>query len=201
MRVFNSVDLSSNKLSGTLVDTYQPPNSSLTLTVNRLSGKIPASLRATTSIVNIIEGNLFGCPQLANDVNSKETACGSSNLEYPIIAWLVLSVLVFLSAVCVIYCKITITIQVLKLVPDWWHTFYRCLSYRNSSQSTELYHTLHVIRYLECACSMGLLLAVLYMFVAMMSFIAMKLNGTEYIDSLYQVQYLYTVTSLSLIHI
>ena len=200
MHVFGIVDLSSNKLSGTLVDTYQPSNSSLTLTVNRLSGKAPPSLRATTSTVNIVEGNLFGCPQLSNDVNSKETTCGSSNLEYPIIAWFVLSVLVLLTAVCVLYCKITITIQALKSVSDWWQTSYRCLSsVQYSPQSTELYHTLYIIHYLERACSTTLILVALYMFVAMLSFIAIKLHGSEYTDSLYQVQYLYTNTSAYLV--
>jgi len=197
MHLFNSsVDLSSNKLSGTLVDTYQPPNASLTLTVNRLSGKVPSSLRATNLTVNIVEGNLFGCPQLSNDVNSNKTACGSINLLYPVIAWFVLSVVVLLFGVCVLYCKITITIQVLKLVSDWWRASYRCLS---SIQYKELYHTQGVIQYLERACTMALILVALYMFIAMMSFIAIKLHGTDHINSLYQVQYLYTTTAAYLV--
>ena len=196
MYAFDSVDLSSNKLAGTLIDTYQPTNSSLTLTVNRLSGKVPSSLRTTTSTVDIVEGNLFGCPPLSNDVNSKETSCGSSNLEYPTIAWFVLSVLVLLTAVCVLYCKVTIAVHILKSVSDWWQT---CLSsVQNSPRG--LYSTLRVIRYLERACSMALILAVLYICVAMMSFITIKLHGgTEHINSSYQVQYLYTATSAYLV--
>ena len=63
---FASVDLSFNKLTGTLVDSFEPPSTSLNMSDNRLSGSVPFVLRGTNATVNILEGNLFGCPLLSN---------------------------------------------------------------------------------------------------------------------------------------
>ena len=187
MHVFTSVDLSSNKLSGTLIDTYQPPNS-LILTVNHLSGKVPSSLRATNSTINMLEGNLFGCPLLRNDENSRKTTCGSSYLDYPIIAWLVISVVILITTVYLFYSKL----KIVQSMSEWWRVNFEC------SYSNELYHTRSAIRYLECGCSMIMILVALYVSIAMTSFIAMKLQGSHS-NSLYQEQYLYITTSAYLV--
>ena len=195
---FTNVDLSSNKLSGTLLGSLQPPSESLNLTVNRLSGKIPSSLRSTGATVNILEGNLFGCPQLVHDEYSSSIPCGSSNLEVPLVTWLVLMALMLIAVIYLLYCsKISIIVQVQHLVSGWWSISSRLLSPADaSSNSDNLYHTRSTIRYLDYACSMTLLLAVLLTLVVMMSYIGMKLRRT---DVLYQVQYLYTTTSAYLV--
>ena len=201
MHHFASIDLSSNKLTGTLVDSYQHPSSSVNMAVNRLSGNVPSSLRnvnATTS-VNIIEGNLFECPLLRNDVSSEETACGSSNLEHPFIAWLVLTAVTLVVMVVVRYSREDIIIRIRHYTFEWWETSCRCLSpiagTSDAAIMDGLYHTKCAMRYLTCACSMSIILTSFFVLIVMMSFIATKLHGTSHINSLYQIQYLYTTTA------
>ena len=50
---FVSVDLSFNKITGTLVDSFEPPSSFLNMSVNRLSGSAPSTLRASP-VVNFL---------------------------------------------------------------------------------------------------------------------------------------------------
>lgn len=61
-RFWTSLDLSFNKLSGELYSSFYPfgANTSLYLQVNRLSGKIPNTLRYANDL-SILKGNLFQC--------------------------------------------------------------------------------------------------------------------------------------------
>ena len=194
MHAFSSLDLSSNELSGTLMEAYQPPSSSLDLTVNRLSGKAPPALRSSNATVNVVQGNIFGCPSLHNDENSKVTPCGSSNLEYPFIAWLTMSIAVVIVAVYLSYSNACITVRIKQHMSEWWSTACRL----NVASSNELYHTLSAVKYLDHACSMVIVLIVLFVMVVMMSFILIK-QSRGYGNSLYQVQYLYITTSAYLV--
>ena len=184
---FVSVDLSSNKLSGTLMETYQTPSSSLNFTINRLSGELPSTLRVSNASLNVLEGNIFGCPLLSTDEHSSETPCGSSNLEYPYIEWLVVSVSLVAATILFTYAGKRVSIRVQNYISEWW-------SACRLSSRKELYHTMTTMSYLEATCSMVVVLSVLFVLVVMVSFICLKLEGTGHTYSLYQVQYLYTPT-------
>ena len=188
MHIFDSVDLSSNKLSGTLLETYQVPSSSLNLSINLLSGEIPSRLRVSRASLNVLEGNIFGCPILHNDINSKETACGSTNLEYPFIAWLVMSVAVLIAFICVYCSRTIIAVRMQQHVLEWWGTA------RQQRGSKELYQTMATITFLESTCSMVIIISVLFVLGVMMSYICMKSQSGSHSNSLYQVQYMYTTT-------
>lgn len=93
-RAWANLDLSYNKLTGTLSDSFHSYNndSSLTLEINRLSGKIPNILLDADDI-NILEGNVFQCnfnrenlPQ--KDSDSKSYSCGSDVVNVVIYLWI-----------------------------------------------------------------------------------------------------------------
>eukprot|EP01031_Cornospumella_fuschlensis_P026415 gene26415-31918_t len=89
----SNLDLSYNRLHGGLVTNISdvPQRGSLYLQVNRLSGDVPSKLDDTKNI-DILNGNLFTCPYghsslPKNDPNQDIYACGSSNIEVPVIIW------------------------------------------------------------------------------------------------------------------
>ena len=172
---------------------YQPPSSSLDLTENRLSGVIPPALRISNATVDVLQGNIFGCPLLLNDEMSNVTPCGSSNLEYPFIAWIAMLLLAVIVAICLSYFSKRKTVRVQQFLSDWLNSAY--VESRNSS--SELYHTMNTMSFLDHACSMVVVLIVLFVIVVMISFIVIKLQTD--VNSLYQVQYLYTTTTAYLI--
>lgn len=190
MHEFETLDLSSNKISGTLLDSFQPSSLSLNLGVNRLSGDVPSALRTSNASINIIEGNLFGCPSLVNDETSNETECGSSNLAYPLISWLLLSVSIMFLAICIFYSKIGSIVRIGRYIMEWWSATYQ--------YSQMIPSTMNAIRFLECASSMAVILAASFVLLVMMSILAIKLQGSS-INTLYQVQYLYSTTSAFLV--
>jgi hypothetical protein len=95
-----NLDLSFNKFNGKLVPSipsYNSPNQSLALNVNRLSGRVPSSLIDAVDI-NILNGNMFGCdigdrsselPKHDEDNGSYQ--CGSNNINIPMIIWAVIT--------------------------------------------------------------------------------------------------------------
>ena len=197
MHILISEDLSSNKLTGTLVQGYQPASSSLDLRVNRLSGAAPLALRESNAKIDVLEGNIFGCPLLSNDASSRTTSCGSSNLEYPFIAWFVMSIFVVVIATCLPYFSTNITKNVKRLLSEWWDI---AADRSNGINRTELYHTRSTISYLDHASSTAVILILLFVLVAMVSFIVIKLQSNGYANySMYQVQYLYTTTAAYLV--
>lgn len=95
-RSWTNLDLSYNKLTGILNDDCFKisDNGSLSLEVNRLSGKIPPAL-LHLSTISILNGNLFDCdnthsveelPQ--NDPQAKNYNCGSNAANYAIYSFL-----------------------------------------------------------------------------------------------------------------
>ena len=191
MHSFASLDLSSNKLGGTLVDGYLTPATSITLTVNHLSGNIPSTFRSSNATLDVLEGNLFACPSLRNDVHSQKSPCGSSNLEYPVFTWLVLFVLLLTVAIYLYNSKSVRALRFKSYISDW----FKCVVSPNSS---EIYHTESTLRYLESACSMALIVSIFFVFVAFPSFVAMKEKSTHDM-SLYQVQFMWTTSSAYLV--
>ena len=82
---WSRLDLSYNKFSGTLENTVGMGNSSLSLVVNRLSGKTPSVLSSSRNI-DLLRGNLFECnfdtrvlPKY--DSAAKSYTCASDALE------------------------------------------------------------------------------------------------------------------------
>lgn len=106
---FITLDLSSNRLSGELVNdfTIAPTQRTLRLEDNRLSGNLPQTfLPAYPAMTNlaVLQGNHFSCVQSqlpALDAYSRLFTCGSNDLNTAVFSWLgffgflVLSVLYF----------------------------------------------------------------------------------------------------------
>jgi Leucine-rich repeat (LRR) protein len=98
---FTQLDLSINRLSGTLEsDLNLDPQTTTVfdLSINRLSGDIPGPIYDTfeAGVLNVLEGNLFGCEQSDvpdSDVSHASYQCGSLDLEYALLTWLVLTAL------------------------------------------------------------------------------------------------------------
>jgi Leucine-rich repeat (LRR) protein len=92
---FEQLDLSINRLSGTLQsDLRLNPMTTTTyaLSVNRLSGLIPNSMFAVfnASVLNVLEGNLFGCQQSnipSSDADHASYQCGSVDFEDSLATW------------------------------------------------------------------------------------------------------------------
>lgn len=91
---WTSLNLAYNRLSGTLAPSLvMNNNSGLALLVNRLSGAIPSSLKPAPNI-SILEGNLFSCKAgrsslPSHDPQSAGYECGSNNINFSLIAWMV----------------------------------------------------------------------------------------------------------------
>lgn len=188
------LDLSSNKLSGELLDSFSPPNTTLLLAVNHLSGRVPSPLRETHSSVDVLDGNLFGCPTLETDVNARGVPCGSSSMDSPLITWIVLvsTITVLLLAVRYYYSTSTVLQQVRLYVGEWWRASSRCFNFEEvASNSSDLHYTKGTLRYTHRACSVSLSLSAFYFTAVMLSLVFLKLGG----NSVYHTQYLYTTTA------
>jgi Leucine-rich repeat (LRR) protein len=94
-RTWSSLDLSYNKLSGTLeasLGAFYGLTTVLSLEVNRLSGDIPFGLLSAGNI-SILNGNIFYCGFFGNnlpinDPDYNTYSCGSDNVNYVLYAWL-----------------------------------------------------------------------------------------------------------------
>ena len=82
---FTQLDLSDNKLSGTLSRDFQMSSATslFDLTVNRLSGRLPSAFY-NASVLDVLDGNLFQCQQ--QNIPSSDSAhstyvCGSNDLN------------------------------------------------------------------------------------------------------------------------
>jgi Leucine-rich repeat (LRR) protein len=95
-RTWSSLDLSYNKLSGTLeasLGAFYGLTTTLSLDVNRLSGDIPFGLLAAGNI-SILNGNIFYCGLFGNtlpinDPDYNTYSCGSDNVNYVLYSWVV----------------------------------------------------------------------------------------------------------------
>lgn len=92
-RQWDLLDLSFNKLRGTIDFVEQSVNSSLVLQVNRISGGVPSTILDMESI-NILNGNLFGCNFQRDGLPEHDEAystyqCGSNSFDEASIVWAV----------------------------------------------------------------------------------------------------------------
>jgi Leucine-rich repeat (LRR) protein len=93
-RSWSSLDLSYNKLSGTLEDligSYYTTSTTMAIDVNRLSGDIPFGLLAAGNI-SMLNGNIFYCGFFGNnlpinDPDYNTYSCGSDNVNYVLYTW------------------------------------------------------------------------------------------------------------------
>lgn len=99
---WNKLDLSFNRLSGHLSDELVYPaksnDSSLKLSLNRLSGNIPRTFD-TVSTISLLNGNIFGCLRNrqslpANDPLSESYSCGSDLVNNTLIVWTIFATVV-----------------------------------------------------------------------------------------------------------
>ena len=173
----------------------EPTLSSLNLTVNRLSGSPSKSLRYTNSTVNILNGNLFACPLLTNDVAntaSTEVTCGSFATDVPLYVWLATFVSIFLFVLVSRGERLSFstTRNFSKLITKW-------ISIEPSSMDRCMPDGSHARNFMfvqEYICSMSVLLSVFFTVVVMMSYIGLKLSGDQ-VSAVYKVQYLYTTSA------
>ena len=193
------------------------------MSVNRLSGPIPKTLRDTNSSVSVDHGNLFGCPLLSDDddvlstksptqspsggggdgdsddtTSTGEVSCGSENLDFSVYTWIaafITAVVTFI--LCLSLCSSRIKI-IAKLVHDWMEASYHHLPLSPKGTSDQLFdsliHTLKTVKVLDAVSSMSAVLLLTFIFVVMMAYIGLKLDRAHS-NSVYQVQYLYTVTA------
>ena len=89
---WDNLDLSYNKFSGVLSSGMVAGNASVSLVVNRLSGKSPTTFSKAKHIT-VLEGNLFECnfrtsalPQY--DTRKSSYKCGSDQLQVSVYLWL-----------------------------------------------------------------------------------------------------------------
>jgi Leucine-rich repeat (LRR) protein len=94
---WNNLDLSFNRLSGSLIDSFNGNTQILSLQNNHLSGKIPRTIKNFKDII-ILSGNLFSCnldksdlPQNDDGINNYE--CGSNSFNIIYYLWLGLSLI------------------------------------------------------------------------------------------------------------
>ena len=167
----------------------EPTLSSLNLTVNRLSGSPSNSLRYTNSTVNILDGNLFACPLLTNDIansDGTEKTCGSADTDVPFYMWLATFIAIFLFGLLSRSerFRVSVTRDFSQLITKWIESSYRCTSL----------HACNFITKQEYICSMSALLSLFFTLLVMMSYIGLKLSGDQ-TNAVYKVQYLYTTTA------
>jgi len=195
---FTVVDLSANKINGELLSNYQPPSNSIDMSVNRLSSAVPLSLRETNISVSVISGNLFGCPLLTNDIahsGVSEVTCGSESYDTSMYNWLAIAAgVVVLVAFTLKYNSLSAT-SLKSLVVDWMRASYHHLQPSCLVNKTSLVHVTKSLEVIERVSSMSVVLLTVFVLVVMMAYVGLKLNGVTRINSVYQVQYLYTTTA------
>jgi hypothetical protein len=101
-RIWKSIDVSYNKLSG-ILDYQMKINGSLSYQNNRLSGNIPTNLKSFDGYVNILIGNLFDCSLFhpftslpSNDPFKNYYQCGSNNYNFVEIFSLIILIIIFI---------------------------------------------------------------------------------------------------------
>lgn len=141
LRKWSNLDLSYNRLSGTLHSTFAA-NTSVEFVNNRLSGVIPAVFKTMTSL-SILGSNSFTCsydqsdlPQ--NDPDRMQYHCGSNSFDVLFYSWLGLCIIVVVSLLY--YMHIRIMFVALKDEV--------CL------RSTNLYTTISTVSRLSLCCTL-----------------------------------------------
>ena len=98
---FVNLDLSYNNIQGSYEHGHvNDSNVSLSLEVNRLSGKVTTSKLAAPDSIHVLRGNIFSCETLpANDAHVDFYNCGSEDLDTSLFAWLGTSVVILLPCI------------------------------------------------------------------------------------------------------
>ena len=185
------------------MDSYQPPSEYVDMSVNRLSGSPSVTLRDTNASVSVIDGNLFGCPLLSSDTansGSSDVSCGSQSFDISAYTWLaVVTSVVVTIFLCLTLCSSSSVIRVTNLVLVWMKASHYHLPLSSTSRgdqiSNSLPHTIRAVKVLEDVSSMSFVLLGMFLLAVMMVYVGLKLSGGTHMNSVYQVQYLYTVTA------
>ena len=139
----------------------------------------------------------MGCPLLSNDINKDKVSCGSTELNIPFIVWLSLLVILIILLSSIFYSKnMSIIINAKKEISKCLKVYYQYLSLPVNASDADilaLYHTRNALNILERACSVSLIILGIYVFVVMITFIGLKSTTG---NGMYEIQYLYTTTSL-----
>ena len=109
-RAWTNLDLSNNRISGTLSASFNTTvnsSSSVTLDNNRLSGYIPSTLHDTSKI-NILKGSYYTCKYDRSDLpkhdsNNDIYDCGSSTWNVLYFVWLGLAALTVVTVLILYY--------------------------------------------------------------------------------------------------
>jgi Leucine-rich repeat (LRR) protein len=94
---FNQLDLSINRISGTLSSnlTLDPNITDVYyLDTNRISGHIPSTFYQSFEgdVLNVLQSNIFGCSPYnipPSDASHDTYQCGSTDLQYSLLSWIV----------------------------------------------------------------------------------------------------------------
>ena len=140
-RSWVDLDLSFNKLSGTLMSSFSSINinSTVNLQINRLSGTIPESFLvdndANVGSINMLDGNIFACQDLfgsnekklpKHDPNHEIYSCGSDVINRALLLW----VLFVIGMICLI------AIWLSMIYTPVGRRIYDSLSRRNSARNS-----------------------------------------------------------------
>jgi Leucine-rich repeat (LRR) protein len=109
-----NLDLSYNRFTGVLSNSFTSDDSTISLQINRLSGDIPSSLLNVPS-VSILDGNMFTCnfdkerlPK--NDNKRNDYTCGSDVVNVTLYIWLFFFIC-FLTFLMIYYYKFIILVK------------------------------------------------------------------------------------------
>lgn len=214
-----SINMSVNRLTtNTIITTIYFINITIIL---RLSGRVPDAIRRldketySNYTVNIVQGNIFECPNLESDVNYFTDTCGSSEINSPSLLYLVSLAFTFCLLLYLLYRKTSKLSLLLKgQVDEWWSssiatlnpslcTLKSSLLQENHLSSTELKqdnklrNTKLMLDFLERTFSTCFCLCIIY-FLAMITYSIVKTGSRQSEYSLFSHQYLYTVTNVYL---
>jgi Leucine-rich repeat (LRR) protein len=188
-RKWKSLDLSGNKLSGILHDSFIITNdTALKLDVNRLSGYVPSSFKYATNI-NVLNGNLFNCGEGSkpvNDPSADEYVCGSDDFNDALLTWSILIALFVSVCVWRVQGFAFYLYQLYGSVYD--EIANRKFTDKHLAKFVDMLHHLLVV---------NMVLTAGYLFVSMMTYIAMKEAPTDLAKtfSTHSVQYLWQTTA------
>ena len=154
LRNWHNIDMSYNRLSGTLLPDFAV-NGSVELENNRLSGVVPSSLYTLLNI-SVLGSNTFSCPYDKSDLPKHDPDrihyhCGSSSFEIMFYLWLGATV-----------CAVAVYGIYEWKYQGFGHVFQKDVSF----QRTSFYTTLSIINHtsLKCVCYSLLVLLPLYSF-------------------------------------
>jgi Leucine-rich repeat (LRR) protein len=193
---WHSLDISGNKITGTLSEEFAESNNctNMDLSVNRLSGNIPKALQ-TAQQVNILNGNLFQCRGTgsvsgesrvpANDPNNNEYVCGSDALNDALVLF-----------VTILFGTVTLCGYRFRAYLRQWMDKFRDLDVKaNAKTLPKVYYVRSFLLYLRNVWRLCVVLTVLYVCGAMVIFMILKLGASSTVYSTHTLQYGWVTTS------